>query len=59
MKEGIKVRLICILNFLIALKENSVERADNETKAGKYYLSALFDEAYHRISGYAFLGIIS
>lgn len=59
MKEGIKVRLICILKYLVALKENRLERADNETKAGQYYLSALFDEAYHRISGYALLGIIS
>ena len=59
MKEVVKVRLICILKFLVALKENSLERADNETKVGQYYLSALFDEAYHRISGYALLGIIS
>ena len=57
--EGIKARLICILKFLIALKENRLNQADNEAKAGQYYLSAMFDEAYHRISGYAFLGLIS
>ncbi|MBO7068039.1 MAG: hypothetical protein J6W52_05115 [Bacteroidaceae bacterium] len=59
MKEGIKVRLSCILKFLVALQENRLDQADNETKAGKYYLSALFDEAYHRIGGYAYLGIIN
>lgn len=57
--EGIKARLICILKFLIALKENRLNQADNEAKAGQYYLSAMFDEAYYRISGYAFLGLIS
>ena len=58
MMAGIKARLICILKFLVALKENRLDRANNEEKAGRYYLSAMFDEAYQRISGFAFLGVI-
>lgn len=58
MKEEIKVRLVCLLKFLIALKNNCLDRADNEVKAGRYYLLALFKEAYDNIGGYACLGII-
>ena len=56
--SGIKSRLVCVLKFLVALKENRLDQADNETKAGQYYLTALFDEAYHRISAYAVVGLI-
>ena len=59
MKEGIEARFVCVLKFLSALKDNRLAQADNETKAGQFYLSAIFDEAYHRISAYAFLGLIS
>ena len=58
-KEGIRKRLVCVIKFLEALKDNSLEGADNETKAGQYYLTAMFDEAYHRISGYSLFGVIS
>lgn len=58
LEEAIIVRLTCILKFLVTLKENRLDQADNETKAGQYYLSALFKEAYDRIGGYAVLGMI-
>lgn len=57
--DAIKFRIVCFLKFLNALKNNQLDYADNQINAGQYYLSALFNEAYTRISGYAFLGVIS
>lgn len=56
----IKKRLLCLLKFLIAIKDNSLENdVDNEGKAGRYYLAALFKDAYDKIKGYRYFEFIS
>ena len=57
--DAIKFRIVCFLKFLTALQNNQLDNSDNQTKAGQFYVSALFNEAYDRIRGYASFGFIS
>ena len=56
--EAVDKRALNVLRFLIALKENRLDSADTQTRAGQYYLNALFHEAYDRIKNFSVLGII-